>query len=66
MESEGQVDDEAIGDATTKSVELEEQAVTEPTAADDALMETSSAEAPTTVDCFTQTEPVKVSRLVWT
>ena len=36
----------------------------EPTAANDASMEISSAEAPTTVDCFTQTEPVKVCRLV--
>ena len=65
-ESEGRVDDEAIGDATTKSVELEESAAVEmeAIATDDASMEISSAEAPTTVDCFTQTEPIKVPRLV--
>ena len=64
-ESEGRVDDEAIGDATTKPVELEESMAVEAIAAtDDASMETSSSEAPpTTVDSFTQTEPVKVPRL---
>ena len=63
---EGRVDDEAIGDAMTKSVELEESAAVEmeAIATDEASMETSSAEAPTTMDSFTQTEPVKVPRLV--
>jgi len=65
-ESEGRVDSEPIGDATTKSVELEELTAVEveAIATDEASMEISSAEVPpTTVDCFTQTEPVKVPRL---
>ena len=63
-ESEGRVDDEAIGDATTKSVELEESMAVEAIAVDEASMETSTAEAeaPTTADKETPA-PVEVPML---
>ena len=64
LESEGRVDDEPTGDATTKSVGLEESTAVEATAVHEASMEPSSAEAeaPTTAE-QENPDPVEVPML---
>ena len=62
--SEGQIDENGGETTIAAAVGLEESTAVEAIAIDEASMEISSAEAPTTVDSFTQTEPVTVPRLV--
>ena len=65
-ESEGRVDTPGEETTIAAAVGLEESSSVEveAIATDEVSMEMPSAEAPTTVDSFTQTEPVKVPRLV--